>query len=92
MDPDQWVSFAPAAVTFEVVVTAPDGGERRLFSGTVDAQRQPSERAWREADIGLEDLAGAEVTLTFLASTDAPAGERPDLAGWADPRIEAPAR
>jgi hypothetical protein len=88
-NPDAWVTFAPAAVDLAVGVAAAGAPERLAFAETVDAQRRPEERRWREAAIALGDAAGAEVVVTFYARTDAPAGERSDLVGWAEPRIVA---
>jgi hypothetical protein len=89
LNPDDWVSFTPAAVTFAVAAAPVGGTERTLFSATVDPQRHPAEREWREADIDLGAFAGMEIALLFSTATDGPAGERPDLAGWAEPRVVA---
>jgi hypothetical protein len=87
LDPDQWVTFTPAAVTFTVTAATAGSEPQRLFGATVDAQRRPAERAWREADVDLTAFGGTEVVLTLLTTTDGPAGERADLAGWAEPGL-----
>ena len=88
-NPDEWVTFTPAAVTFSVTATVGNEPPRTLFSATVDPQRRPAERAWQEAEIDLTNLAGRHVVLGFHTVTENPAGVRPDLAGWAEPAIVA---
>jgi len=86
LNPDEWVSFSPAAVTFAVAVET-GGSARMLFSATVDPQRKPAQRAWREAEIDLTEFGGKEVVLAFHTAAATQAGERSDLAGWAEPRL-----
>ena len=87
LNPDEWFSFRPAAVTFAVTVAADGDAPRPLFGATVDPQRHPAERAWQEAEIDLAGLAGQAVVLRFQVSGDGPAGARTDLAGWGDPAL-----
>jgi hypothetical protein len=87
LNPDRWVSFTPAAVTFTVKAAVTGGEDQTVFSATVDPQRQPADREWREADIDLTQFSGKEVHLSLHTATDGPAGEDADLAGWAEPRL-----
>ena len=86
-NPDLWVSLTPANVTFSVLAISPEGSERTLFRRTCDPQRSPGDRKWSEAEVDLADLGGRDVTLVLVTTTDKPAGERADLAGWAEPRL-----
>jgi hypothetical protein len=87
-NPDEWVSFTPAAVTFSVTVAVGGDAPRQVFSRTLDPQRTPGDRAWHELSLALPAPAGADVVLAFQAVADGPAGARLDLAGWAEPVLE----
>jgi hypothetical protein len=87
LDPDRWVSFRRAAITFSVAIALRGGPERVLFSETVDPQRQPAQRQWRHGDVDLEGFAHRAVVLSFRTAADAPSGEQSELAGWAGLRL-----
>jgi dolichyl-phosphate-mannose-protein mannosyltransferase len=87
LNPDEWVTFTPAAVSFSVGASVDDEPLGTLFSATADPQRRPSERVWKEVEIDLRQLAGKHVVLEFHTATESPNGLTADLAGWAEPVI-----
>jgi hypothetical protein len=91
MNPDQWLTFAPSALTFTVELEAADGGPpTTLLHARVDPQRRIEERRWNEADLDLAAHAGETVRLALRVSAENAAGEVPDIAGWGDPRLVVP--
>jgi len=83
-NPDRYVSLTPSAVTFAVMAAAPGKPEQRVFRAVVDAQRDPSQREWREADVDLDGFEGESATLSLVTAADNAGGTRSDVAGWSD--------
>jgi hypothetical protein len=84
MNPDHWLSEAPSALTFGVGLRDTAGEVATLLRARLDPQRNILERTWREVDAELAAYAGQTVAIAFAVSTDEAAGERPDVAGFAD--------
>ncbi len=88
MNPDRWLTaINQSELRFSIDVETAAGETTRLLDATIDPQRRPEDRRWRKADLDLAAYAGQRVHLAFRLSAQNGFGERPDLAGWADPRL-----
>ncbi|MEW6270191.1 MAG: sulfatase [Thermodesulfobacteriota bacterium] len=80
------------AAPVEVAVAALASGEtHELFRRRLDPARDADDRRWIEADVALDELAGREARLRFLARPATEGDARPSLPVFADPTIWAPA-
>jgi hypothetical protein len=85
VNPDRWDVFAPP-VRFALAVTDEGGVERELLAAEVDPQ-VPAGRRWTSARIDLSPWVGRAIAITLRVTGPSGGPPRPDLAGWADPRL-----
>jgi hypothetical protein len=86
--PRFWFNYPSSSVTFSIGVVAPgDPGPTLLYSKTLDPHLQVPDRRWFEVEIPLDAYADRSVQLEFATSCQRPAGERLEMAGFADPRL-----
>jgi hypothetical protein len=90
LNPDEWVSFAPAGVRF-TVTAAPVGTEQRtLFSASIDPQRHTPDRMWHSGNVDLSHLGGQQVMLMLRVAVEGPSSPVGTVAGWAEPELWRP--
>jgi hypothetical protein len=92
MNPDHWLTFAPSALTFALSIRTPEGREATLLEDRIDPQRVIGQRHWRTATVDLSEYGRQNARISFEVSTENHAGEIPDIAGWAEPRLLVPVR
>jgi hypothetical protein len=86
--PRFWFNYPSSSVTFSIsVVAADDPGPALLYSRTLDPHLRVPDRRWFEVEIPLDAYAGRSVQLELTTSCQRPAGERLDMAGFAEPRL-----
>ncbi len=87
--PDFWASPRPSWVTFSITAKA-EGQAELLFEQRLDPQRHFADRSWFDVDIDLSRYAGKPIVLEFATATQAPSGERIEMAGFGEPHLVGP--
>jgi arylsulfatase A-like enzyme len=86
MGVDRPSTGAALPVTFSVGVIDEDGGQKVLLRRALDPETRRHDRAWVDAEVGLERWATRSVRLRFRTEYEAGAG----LPRWGDPTIVVP--